>query len=96
MPTSILNDELEQALKIFETPKFMITKDANGEPNSSLIMTWTVYDGNTLVYGDFLSEKTRKNLNAGNTEMAIMVFTMGLDSWLIKADFESYHWSSCE
>ncbi|MGY5857843.1 MAG: hypothetical protein RTU63_00625 [Candidatus Thorarchaeota archaeon] len=93
MPASILDDELIEAMKIFETPKFMITKDENGEPNSSLIMTWTVYEGNTLVYGDFLSEKTRKNLNAGNNEMAIMVFTMGLDSWLIKADFESFHWN---
>lgn len=93
MPTSILDTELEEAMKIFETPKFMITMDENGEPNSSLIMTWTVYKGNTLVYGDFLSEKTRKNLNAGNKKMAIMVFTMGLDSWLIKADFESYHWN---
>jgi hypothetical protein len=93
VPTSILNDELVEALKIFETPKFMITKDKNGEPNSSLIMTWTVYDGNTLVYGDFLSDKTRKNLIAGNNEMAIVVLTMGLDSWLIKADFESFHWN---
>lgn len=93
MPVNVLDDELVEAMKIFETPKFMITKDENNEPNSSLIMTWTVYDGNTLVYGDFLSEKTRMNLNAGNNQMAIMVFTMGLDSWLIKADFESYHWN---
>ncbi|MBE0526965.1 MAG: hypothetical protein IH631_08480 [Candidatus Thorarchaeota archaeon] len=93
MSTSILDNELVEAMKIFETPKFMITKDENGEPNSSLIMTWTVYEGNTLVYGDFLSEKTRKNLNAGNNEMSIMVFTMGLDSWLVKADFESFHWN---
>ena len=93
MPTDILDNELVEAMKIFETPKFMITKDENGEPNSSLIMTWTVYEGNTLVYGDFLSNKTRKNINAGNKEMAIMVFTMGLDSWLIIADFDSYHWN---
>ena len=93
MPADILDKELVEAMKIFETPKFMITKDENGEPNSSLVMTWTVYDGNTLVYGDFLSNKTRKNLEAGNNKMAIMVFTMDLDSWLIKADFESYHWN---
>ena len=93
MPTNILDNELVEAMKIFETPKFMITKDENGEPNSSLIMTWTIYKGNTLVYGDFLSEKTRKNLKDGNNQMSIMVFTMGLDSWLIKADFESYHWN---
>ena len=88
MPTNILDNELVEAMKIFETPKFMITKDENGEPNSSLIMTWTIYKGNTLVYGDFLSEKTRKNLKDGNNQMSIMVFTMGLDSWLIKADFD--------
>ncbi|MGY5873030.1 MAG: hypothetical protein RTV72_12345 [Candidatus Thorarchaeota archaeon] len=93
MPANILDNELVEAMKIFEIPKFLITKDENGEPNSSLIMSWTVYEGNTLVYGDFLSEKTRMNLNAGNSEIAIMVFTMGLDSWLIKADFESFHWN---
>jgi hypothetical protein len=89
--TKILDDELVNAMKIFETPKFMITKDSNDEPNSSLVMTWTVYEGNTMIYGDFLSEKTRMNLNAGNKQMSLLVMTMGLDSWLIKSDFESYH-----
>jgi len=93
VPASILENELVEAMKIFETPKFLITKDENGEPNSSLIMTWTVYEGNTLIYGDFLAEKTRKNLEAGNSQISIMVLTMGLDSWLIKANFESYHWN---
>jgi hypothetical protein len=78
-------------MKIFETPKFMITKDSNDEPNSSLVTSWTVYDGNTLVYGDFLTEKTRKNIIAGNSQMSVLVMTMELDSWLIKADFESFH-----
>ncbi|MCK4567017.1 MAG: hypothetical protein KAU48_06885 [Candidatus Thorarchaeota archaeon] len=91
MPNKILDDELVNAIKIFETPKFMITKDSNEEPNSSLVMTWTVYEGNTMVYGDFLNEKTRMNLNNGNKQMALLVLTMGLDSWLIKADFDSYH-----
>lgn len=91
MPTRILDDELVDAMKIFETPKFMITKDSNEEPNSSLIMSWTVYEGNTIIYGDFLSEKTRMNLNAGNKQMSLLVMTMGLDSWLIKSDFDSFH-----
>ena len=91
MSESVLDNELVEAIKVFETPKFMITKDENGEPNSSLVMTWTVYDGNTMIYGDFLGEKTRYNVNNGNKEIAILVMTMGLDSWLINADFESYH-----
>ncbi|MHA2222646.1 MAG: hypothetical protein ACXAAO_11385 [Candidatus Thorarchaeota archaeon] len=93
MSNSLLDDDLVSAMKIFETPKFMITKDSNGEPNSSLVMTWTVYDGNTMIYGDFLGEKTRMNLDNGNKQMSILVMTMGLDSWLIKADFESFHWN---
>jgi len=98
VPTKILDDKLVNAMKIFETPKFLITKDlitkdSNEEPNSSLVMTWTVYDGNTMIYGDFLGEKTRMNLSNDNKQMSLLVMTMGLDSWLIKADFEAYHWN---
>jgi len=93
VPTRILDDKLVNAMKIFETPKFLITKDSNEEPNSSLVLTWTVYDGNTMIYGDFLGEKTRMNLSNDNKQMSLLVMTMGLDSWLIKANFEAYHWN---
>lgn len=66
MPTRILDDELVNVMKIFETPKFMITKDSNEEPYSSIVMSWKVYEGNILVYDDFLTNKTRMNLNSGN------------------------------
>jgi hypothetical protein len=83
--------ELVEAMKIFETPKFMVTKDSKGEPNIVPVLSWTVYEENTLVYGDFMTYKTRKNVNDGNSQIAILVFATNLDSWLIKADFESYH-----
>jgi hypothetical protein len=86
-----LTDELVEAMNEFLTPKFMVTKDSEGEPNVVPVMSWTVYKNNTLVYGDFMTYKTRKNVNDGNTRIAILVFTTDLDSWLIKADFESYH-----
>lgn len=91
MGANNLSNELIEAIKIFETPKFMVTKDSNDEPNIALVMTWNVYEGNTLVYGDFLTNKSRENLNQGNTQLSILVMTMSLDSWLIKADFESFH-----
>ncbi|MFW9932883.1 MAG: hypothetical protein ACFFDR_09505, partial [Candidatus Thorarchaeota archaeon] len=84
-------EDLKEALNIFETPKFMLTKDAKGEPNSSLVMTWTIYDENRLVYGDFMTFKSRQNLLDGNSQMSLLVMTMNLDSWLIKANFESFH-----
>lgn len=86
-----LTQEITDAMKDFLTPKFMVTKDSEGEPNVVPVMSWTVYKDNTLVYGDFMTFKSRINVNAGNTQMSIMVFTTNLDSWLIKADFESYH-----
>lgn len=91
MANAGLNEELVEAMKEFLTPKFMVTKDSDSEPNVVPVMSWTVYEGNTLVYGDFMTYKSRKNVTNGNTKMAILVFTTDLDSWLIKADFESYH-----
>ncbi|RDE17366.1 MAG: hypothetical protein C4K48_00070, partial [Candidatus Thorarchaeota archaeon] len=89
--TEVLDKELIDAIQVFLTPKFMVTKDSNNEPNAALVMTWTLYEGNTLVYGDFMTVKSRENLTKGNRQMSILVFTRGLDSWLIKADFESFH-----
>lgn len=86
-----LTQELVEVMKEFESPKFMVTKDSQGEPNVVPVLSWTVYKDNTLVYGDFMTFKSRKNVNDGNTQMSILVFTANLDSWLIKADFESYH-----
>jgi hypothetical protein len=83
--------ELATAMEEFLTPKFMITQDSHGEPNTALVMTWTVYEKTKLVYGDFMTFKSRQNLLDGNSKMAILVMTMDLFSWLIKADFESYH-----
>ncbi|MHA2423950.1 MAG: hypothetical protein ACXAEF_04135 [Candidatus Thorarchaeota archaeon] len=88
---NLIPEDLETAMKEFMTPKFMITQDSNGEPNTALVMTWTVYSKNKLVYGDFMTFKSRQNLLEGNSKMALLVMTMDLYSWLIKADFESYH-----
>lgn len=84
-------EELVDVMKEFEIPKFMVTKDSDGEPNVVPVLSWTVYEDNTLVYGDFMTYKSRKNVNNGNSQISILVFTQDLDSWLIKADFKTYH-----
>lgn len=86
-----MSDELVKTLSILETPKFLGTKDSTGTPNVSFITTWTVYDKTRLVYGDFLSWKTRQNLESGNKQIGILVMTTSLDSWMIRAEFESFH-----
>ncbi len=91
MVESILKQDLVDAINTFETPKFMVTKDSEGEPNVVPVLSWTVYEANTLVYGDFMTYKTKHNLINGNIQFSILVFTTDLDSWLIKSKFESYH-----
>ena len=86
-----LDQELADVMKEFEVPKFMATKNSEGEPNVVPVLSWTVYEGNTMVYGDFMTYKSRKNVNDGNNQISVLVFTTDLNSWLIKADFESYH-----
>ena len=86
----VLAEELSDALKIFENPKFWVTRDRDGEPNIALVMTWNVFEEDTLIYGDFMTYKTRQNIEA-DRRMALLVMTMNLDSWLIKADFEEFH-----
>ncbi len=88
----ILSEELVETMNILENPKFMATKDDTGEPNIALVLSWTVYsDRKRLVYGEFMNNKTRKNLEAGNNELGLLVMTTDLDNWMIRADFESYH-----
>jgi hypothetical protein len=86
-----MNKELTDAIQVFMNPKFMVTKDSNNEPNVALVMTWTAYEDNMLVYGDFMTVKSRENLENGNRQLSVLVFTMNLDSWLIRAEFESFH-----
>ncbi|MHA1928225.1 MAG: hypothetical protein ACTSV2_06570 [Candidatus Thorarchaeota archaeon] len=88
---NVIDDELGTALRIFENPKFMITCNNEGEPNIVPVMSWTVYDGDTLIYGDFMTYKTRQNLIDGHSKMGLFVLNMDLESWMIQADFESYH-----
>ena len=88
---NIITEELANAMQEFLTPKFMITQYSNGEPNTSLVLSWNIYEKTKLVYGDMMTFKSRQNLLDGNSKMALLVMTMDLNSWLIKADFESYH-----
>lgn len=88
---SILPQKLIDTLEIMEQPKFMATMDAHGEPNVAFLTTLTRYEGNILAYGDFLTYKTRINLEAGIKELGILVMTTDLDSWMIRAEFESFH-----
>ncbi|TXT55749.1 MAG: hypothetical protein BAJATHORv1_30129 [Candidatus Thorarchaeota archaeon] len=83
--------KLDETLGILETPKFMATKSNDNEPNVAFVTTWTRYDEKRLVYGDFLTQKTKRNLEDGNHELGLLIMTTDLDNWMIQADFSEFH-----
>ena len=85
------SEKMIEILKILEMPKFMATTNSQGEPNVSLVTSWTIYGNNQLVYGDFMTYKTRQNLDEGNHKIGLLIMSTGLDSWSIKADFLGFH-----
>ena len=57
-----LTPSLKEALSGEMTPKFLATRDLAGKPNIVPVTTITPYDDETLVFGEFMLNKTKKNL----------------------------------
>jgi len=78
--------ELEQALAGEMVPKFMGTLDARGVPNCVPVTTTTLYDAQTLVFGEFLMNKTRRNL-LECAKVGVAVIAESFDTWSIRGTF---------
>jgi hypothetical protein len=81
-----IDAELMRALAGEMTPKFMGTLDALGVPNCVPVTTTTVFDEHSLVFGEFLMNKTRKNLLACD-KVSVAVITESFDTWSIQGAF---------
>ncbi|HEO72643.1 MAG TPA: pyridoxamine 5'-phosphate oxidase family protein, partial [Candidatus Hydrogenedentes bacterium] len=81
-----LEGELRTALAGEITPKFLATLDAEGRPNCVPVISITPYDDEHLVFGEFMMNKTRRNLAACDT-VGIAVVTETLDMWSLKGTF---------
>ena len=88
----ILDAELERALAGDMVPKFMGTVDARGIPNCVPVTTTTLYDEQTLVFGEFLMNKTRKNLLECD-KVGVAVITEAFDTWSIRGSFLGFETS---
>ena len=82
----IADADLERALAGDMIPKFMGTVDARGVPNCVPVTTTTLYDERTLVFGEFLMNKTRKNLLESG-KVGVAVITDSFDTWSIRGQF---------
>jgi len=80
-----ISPSLHEALSGEMTPKFVATVDPEGKPNLVLIVSLKPEGDDRMVYGDFLMNKTAKNIEK-NQKLGVFVITEDLQWWYMKAD----------
>ncbi len=67
-------------------PKFLATVGEEGDPNIVPVISIQPWDGETLVFGEYLMHKSRRNLRH-NEHVGILVFTEALEAWALRGTF---------
>jgi hypothetical protein len=83
---ALVTQEMEQALGGPMTPKFLATVGPDGGPNVVPIISLQPWDGQTLVFGEYLMNKTRKNQER-NHKVGVLVITEALFGWSMRGSF---------
>ncbi len=82
----MLDAKLKKALSGEMTPKFLATLDGAGTPNCVPVISLAPWDDTTLVFGEFLMNKTRANLLV-NEKVGVAVINEALEAWSLKGTF---------
>ena len=83
---TVLPVELRAALAGPMVPKFLATVGPAGEPNIVPVISLQPWDDATLVFGEYLMVKSRRNL-AGNPKVGVLVVTEALRAWALRGTF---------
>ena len=85
MADANLSPAIVEALAGERTPKFLATLDSEGVPNVVPIISLQAVDESTVIFGEFMMWKTRRNLEVNSrVALAVMAASQG---WVIKGDF---------
>lgn len=84
-----LNEELRAALHGRFTPKFLATLNGEGEPNCVPVITIHPYHDGTLVFGEFLMQKSRANLGMCD-KVGVAVLDENFQGWSLKGRFRGF------
>ena len=86
MSPALLSGDVREALAGDMTPKFLATLGPSGQPNCVPVITICPYDDDTLVFGEFMLNKSRDNL-LGCDKVGVAVITESLHAWSLKGTF---------
>ena len=70
-------------------PKFLATLDAEGVPNVVPITSLQAVDERTIIFGELMIWKTRRNLEV-NPRVCLAVMTPAVRGWIIEGDFQEF------
>ena len=84
-----LSAEAMGALSGPHTPKFLATRDVGGTPNVVPVLSLEAADERTIIFGEFMIWKTRRNLEA-DPRVSILVLTADLRGWTIRGRFVEF------
>lgn len=85
----MLTKEAIKDLAGIRTPKFIATVNSSAIPNIVPIISTMAVDSNTIIFGEFMINKTKKNLEENN-KVSVLVLTDKLDLWIIKGNFVEF------
>ncbi|HOO55483.1 MAG TPA: pyridoxamine 5'-phosphate oxidase family protein [bacterium] len=89
MDCSMMDEKLISSSLDIYTPKFLATADRDGVPNVVPVISIEAWDAGTLIFGELMILKTKKNLEE-NPRVGIAVITKELNSWVLKGEFEGF------
>ncbi|MFA6448497.1 MAG: pyridoxamine 5'-phosphate oxidase family protein [bacterium] len=89
MKTTELEEKAIAAFAGTKTPKFLATASAAGVPNIVPIISIEAWDPQTLIFGEFMIWKTKKNLEE-NAKVGVSVMTENLNCWTVRGTFLGY------
>ena len=85
----MLTKEIIEAFAGEMTPKFLATIGPQDVPNVVPIISLVAPDPETLIFGEFMIQKTRRNLER-SAKVSAMVVTDDLKIWTVRGDFEKF------
>jgi len=89
MKTTELEEKAIAAFAGEKTPKFLATASPDGIPNIVPIISIEAWEPQTLIFGEFMIWKTKKNLES-NPKVGVSVLTESLNCWTVRGTFEGF------
>jgi hypothetical protein len=89
LPEAKLDPGAIRVLSDLRAPKFLATRDADGVPNVVPVLSLEAVDERTIVFGEMMIWKTRRNLEA-DPRVSILVLSPDLRAWTVRGRFVEF------